>query len=99
MQIERTAEFTKWFNSLDKSTQIRIAARFYKIETHGHLGIFKNLGQGLCELKWSTGIRVYFVIAYDKEGNLLVALLGGDKNGQNRDITKARTILERYQSN
>ena len=30
--------------------------------------------------------------------HLFVALLGGSKNGQSRDISKARTILERYRA-
>lgn len=99
MRVERTAEFNKWFESADNTTRIRVAARLQKVEAHGHLGEFKNLGQSLCELKWKIGLRVYFVIAHDAEGNLFVALLGGGKDGQSRDISKARTILERYRAN
>jgi putative addiction module killer protein len=98
MRVEKTAEFQKWFKSADNTTRIRVAARLLKVEAHSHLGKFKNLDQGLCELKWSIGLRVYFVIATDEQGNLFVALLGGGKNGQSRDISKARTILERYRT-
>jgi putative addiction module killer protein len=70
-----------------------------RVEAYGHLGEFKNLGQGLCELKWKIGLRVYFMIAQDQDGNAFVALFGGGKDGQSRDISKARTILERYQAN
>ena len=98
MRVERTAEFADWLDSSDNTTQIRVAARLQKVESAGHLGVFKNLGHGLSELKWSSGLRVYFVIAHDQDGNLFVALLGGGKNGQNRDIQKARTILERYRA-
>lgn len=98
MRVEKTAEFQKWFESADNTTRIRVAARLQKIEAHGHLGEFKNLGQGLCELKWTIGLRVYFSIATDEHGNLFIALFGGGKNGQSRDISKARTILERHRS-
>jgi putative addiction module killer protein len=94
----RTAEFTKWLESVDNTTRIRVAARLHKVEAHSHLGEFKNLGGGLNELKWQIGLRVYFMITADKDGNLFVALLGGGKGGQNRDISKARTILERYRT-
>jgi len=98
MRIERTPEFAKWFESADNTTRIRVAARLQKVEAHGHLGEFKNLGLGLCELKWKIGLRVYFIIAHDQAGNLFVALLGGGKDGQSRDISKARAILERYRA-
>ncbi len=98
MQVDRTPEFAEWFNSSDNTTRIRVAARLLKIESAGHLGVFKNLGHGLSELKWNSGLRVYFIIAHDQDGNLFIALLGGGKNGQNRDIQKAREILERYRA-
>ena len=98
MRVEKTAEFQRWFESTDNTTRIRVAARLQKIEAHSHLGEFKNLGQGLCELKWSIGLRVYFAITHDQHGNLFLALLGGGKGGQSRDISKARAILERYRA-
>ena len=98
MKVNRTPEFTAWLDASDNTTRIRVAARLTKIEDSGHLGVFKSLRQGLCELKWDRGIRVYFAIAYDQSGNLFLALLGGGKNGQSRDIAKARTILERYRA-
>ena len=98
MRVERAPEFTKWFEAVDNTTRIRVAARLQKVEAQGHFGEFRNLGQGLCELKWKLGLRVYFVIAQDEGGNLFVALLGGGKDGQTRDISKARAILERYRA-
>ena len=98
MRVNRTPEFKAWLDSSDNTTRIRVAARLAKIGDSGHLGVFKNLGQGLCELKWDNGIRVYFAIAHDLDGNLFLALLGGGKNGQSRDITKARAILEHYRA-
>ncbi len=98
MRVERSAEFAKWFDSADNTTQVRVAARLQKIQAHGHLGEFKNLGQGLSELKWKIGLRVYFAIAQDQDGNVFVALLGGGKDGQSRDISKARSVLERYRA-
>ena len=93
-----TTEFQKWLSSSDNTTRHLVSARLQKIESSGHLGQFRTLGHGLCELKWAIGLRVYFSVAADENGNLFVAILGGGKNGQNRDIAKARAILERYRA-
>ncbi len=52
------------------------------------------LGDGLFELKWKNGLRVYFGYV-EMNGRAALVLLGGEKHGQNRDIAKARGILAR----
>jgi putative addiction module killer protein len=63
------------------------------------LGNFKALGQGLFELKFAEGLRVY----YGEVGGVLILLLaGGSKNtkrDQSADIEKARGYLKEYMEN
>lgn len=56
----------------------------------------KDLGDFLSELKWVNGRRVYYAIMEDDSGELTLVILGGNKNGQDSDIKKARKILKKY---
>ena len=56
----------------------------------GHFGVHKRF-EGLIELKWLNGIRVY---TFMWGSAIVVALYGGNKNGQNRDIKKAKKIRD-----
>ena len=68
-----------------------------KIETEGHFGtIREDLGKGVSELKWKNSRRIYY--AYIPKENILL-LLGGNKNGQSKDITQAQKILKEYIEN
>ncbi len=46
---------------------------------------------GLLEFRWKNGNRLY---AFSFGNCVIVALHGGNKNGQNRDIKKAKRIRE-----
>lgn len=77
--------FLEWFNSLDNSAKTMIIKRLQKVE-RGLYGKTRNLKQGLIELKFESGLRIYFV----EDGNAIVVLLcGGGKDNQNKDIKKA----------
>jgi putative addiction module killer protein len=56
----------------------------------GHFGDCRRFA-GLIELKWKNGIRVY---AFRWGNAVIIALNGGNKNGQNRDIKKAKKIRQ-----
>ena len=61
-----------------------------------HFGDHKFVGNGISqvwELRWKSGRRIYF--AYIPDKNVLV-LLGGNKNGQGKDIKKAKSIFQKY---
>ncbi len=88
--LERTTDFVEWFNEQSDKTQSLIIARFSRIQLAGHFGVVKPVGDGVYELKWKSGLRVYF--GYLAKTNILV-LIGGNKNGQNQDIKKAKKIL------
>lgn len=96
MKIIKFDEFEQWLNEQSTKIKIQIDARLYRILDHEHFGDAKYLGQGLAELRWKNGLRVYFAKSFDEEGNLIYLILGGNKNGQQRDIRKARVLLERH---
>lgn len=82
--------FLEWLNNLDVKTKSIIATRIARVHG-GNFGDCKQLKNchGIWELRidYGAGYRIY----YGKKGTTLVILLsGGDKNSQNRDITKAK---------
>lgn len=93
MKIERTPEFISWFGKETEKSKAQIDARLKNIELHNYFGDHKSLGEALLELKWKNGRRVYYTIVAKDEMTLV--LLGGHKNGQDKDIKKARKILIR----
>ncbi len=68
----------------------------YNLLTIGHFGIYKsvdNRDKEVWELKWANGRRIYY--AYIPEKQILV-LFGGNKNGQDKDIRKAKSLFKKY---
>ena len=92
----RLPEFTEWYETLDAKGQAQLDARILRIEMDGHFGDAKDLGNGLAELRWKNGRRVYFGRIRDAFGSLVLLVLGGSKNGQTKDIRKARLLLQKY---
>lgn len=95
MDIRTAPEFDGWENSLSSKAQALVDARLDRIVHEDHFGDSRALGERLFELRWSGGMRVYFGYVADAGGKAALMLLGGDKNGQKRDIRKARRILAR----
>jgi len=52
------------------------------------------LKKQLWELNFNDGRRIYYTIIPEKN---LILLLGGNKNGQKKDIQKARKIIAEAQ--
>jgi putative addiction module killer protein len=72
-------------------TRQRVDARLGRIRG-GNLGDYKDLGGGLFELRldFGPGYRIYFT----REGRAVIVLLAaGEKQGQERDIRRARDYL------
>ncbi len=88
--IETTSDFNEWFEDQKDKVKGLIRARFSRIQLDSHFGTVKSLGDGVYELKWKNGLRVYF--GYLEKTKILI-LLGGNKNGQDKDIKKAKKIL------
>ncbi len=93
MKIARTPEFTAWFNKQTEKEKAQIDSRLKNIELFNYFGDHKPLGEELLKLKWKNGRRVYYSLVLNEE--LSLVLLGGNKNGQSKDIKKARKILKR----
>ena len=81
----------EWLDALDKKMKARILARLARVRS-GNLGDYKNLGQGLFEMRmdFGPGYRIY----YFRQGQKVIILFsGGDKSSQSRDIAFARECL------
>lgn len=90
--IEKTTEFDKWFRKLkDLKAKAKILFRIQKIENDEHFGDAKPLSDGIRELRvnFGKGYRVYFK---EKDGKVIILLIGGDKSTQRKDINKAKAI-------
>lgn len=93
--IEKTAEFDKWLKRLkDLRGKAKILFRIQQIENKGHFGDCKSVGDGISEMRinFSKGYRIYFK---EKDGKVIILLVGGDKSSQQKDISKAKEIWEK----
>lgn len=96
-RILRTTEFEEWFLKQGGRVKAQVAARLENISYYGHFGDYKTvsnhetgfLKNAVWELRWKDGKRVYY--AYIPEKRILL-ILGGNKNGQDKDIAKAKSI-------
>jgi putative addiction module killer protein len=90
--IEKTTEFDKWLRKLnDLTAKAKILFRIQKLEKEEHFGDCKPVGDGIKELRinYSKGYRVYFK---ERNGKIIILLIGGDKSTQQKDIEKAKEI-------
>lgn len=93
--IEKTPEFDRWLRKLKNlRAKAKILLRIQKLETEEHFGDCKSVGNGINELKinFAKGYRVYFK---EKDGKIVILLIGGDKSTQQKDIQKAKEIWKR----
>lgn len=93
--IHRIPEFLDWFDGQTEKARVQIDDRLSKIQDEGYFGDHKSVSNDdeVWELKWKNGRRVYF--AHIQEKKILV-LLGGNKNGQDKDIHKAKSLCKKY---
>ena len=87
--ILKTEEFDSWLSRLPPKTRATVLARLDMISV-GHFGDHKRF-EGLLEFRWRNGTRVY---GFFWRSSIVIALFGGNKNGQNRDIKKAKKIRD-----
>lgn len=93
--IEKTFEFDKWFRKLkDLKAKAKILFRIQKIESDGHFGDSRPVGDGISELRvnFAKGCRIYFK---ERDGKIIVLLIGGDKSTQQKDIVKTKEIWKK----
>lgn len=92
-QIKTTHRFDLWFEALkDRSAKARIQMRIDRAES-GHFGDCEPVGNGISEMRIHTGAgyRVYF----KRSGSeIIILLVGGDKNTQANDIKTAFNLAQ-----
>jgi putative addiction module killer protein len=86
-QILKTSEFEHWLSKQQPKIKTLVTARLDLLSV-GHFGDHKRF-EGLIELRWKNGTRVYTFMWSDA---IVVALNGGNKNAQSKDIKKAVKI-------
>ena len=94
LQVLRSQEFNEWFECQTETVQSLVLARLHRISVDGHFGTTNHF-DGLIELKWKSGLRVYTA----RIGQMVIVVVGGgNKNGQNKDIQKAKKVLNKIKS-
>jgi putative addiction module killer protein len=95
MRVEQTDEYRSWIEGLrDRAGRARILVRVDQL-IHGNPGLYRNLNDGVSELKIDIGpgYRVYYSL---RGGVLLLLLAGGDKSTQDKDIALAVKLAQRF---
>ena len=92
-EIAMTAEFVDWLGGLpDPAVKLRVVARLRRAMA-GNFGDWTQLDGALAEmrLRFGPGYRLYFT----RTGRTLIVMLaGGDKSSQQRDIERAKRLMQ-----
>lgn len=92
-EIQRTALFDEWLGSLrDRIGQKQVLARLARLSL-GHWGDCKPVGGEVVELRIHAGPG-YRVYCWQEGATVVVALGGGDKSTQQRDIATAQAMVK-----
>ena len=92
--LVRTSQFNNWIKTLNLRESLQVEARLVKIQYENHFGMTKKINEHLSELKWGNGRRVYFTFLNIDEEEVLVLLIGGNKNSQVKDISQANKLIK-----
>ncbi len=81
-------------DALDANTQTIIEARLNRIRL-GNLGDVKRVGNGVHEFRidYGSGYRVFFG---NVSGKIILLLVGGGKNTQQKDIRNAKEYWQDF---
>lgn len=94
-RVDKTDEYAKWIDTLkDQAGRARILVRVERL-IGGNPGQYRNLSDGVSELKidFGPGYRGY----YSQRGTrLLLLLVGGDKSSQSKDIRLAIKLARNF---
>jgi putative addiction module killer protein len=93
--IYNTPEYDEWLDAEPAKSQVQVRSRIANIQDDRHFGDHKELGDEVCELRWKNGRCVYYAEIPEKQ---IILLLGGNKNGQDKDIRQAKKIFNRHVS-
>ena len=93
LQILRTADFDVWISGLrDKVGQKQVLARLVRLSM-GHWGDCKPVGGEVTELRIDSGLG-YRVYCWKDGATVVVALGGGAKSSQSRDIARVQGMIQ-----
>jgi putative addiction module killer protein len=95
VQLIELPEFSDWLDYQSEKSKAQVYARLARILNFNHFRYTKSVGEGLMELRWVNGRRVYYVIVKKHALQVTVLILGGNKNGQTRDIKNAKKIFKK----
>jgi putative addiction module killer protein len=90
----KTIEYSDWYESQTDKIKAQIDARLLKIQDLNHYGHVKRLSSVLYEIKFNNGNRIYYMEKI-VDGKMIILILGGNKNGQAKDIKRAQKIAEK----
>lgn len=90
----KLTEYAAWHNSQTAKVKVQIDARLQKIRDFGHYGHTRKLSSVLFEIKFNNGNRIYCTEKI-VDGKIVILILGGNKNGQKKDIKKAQKTAEK----
>ena len=84
--------FNEWLEDLDKVSKAKVLARIERLKL-GLYGDCKTISKDLKELRFKSGLRIYFTEEKDK---IIILLNAGNKQRQSKDIEKAKMYLDDY---
>ncbi len=92
--IRESSLFTEWAEELEGNDLLRSESAIEKILSLGVVTSSKNLGAGLYEKKWKSGLRFYFSVILSGDDRSTLLLLGSLKGRlQERAIAECRRQL------
>lgn len=96
-RVQRSKKYKAWYKSLTTKEKGIVDTRVDTYLEHGQLIKSKCLdaSYALYEFKWDSGLRVYYSFIEDSNGQLMLLLIGGNKNSQHSDIAEAKNIVLR----
>ncbi|HFU76564.1 MAG TPA: type II toxin-antitoxin system RelE/ParE family toxin [Bacteroidetes bacterium] len=95
-EVKETELFSKWLLKLkDVRAKVSIIRRIKRVKA-GNFGDHKSVGDKVSELRitMGPGYRVYYT---QRESEIIVLLVDGDKSTQSKDIEKAKEMAKEYQ--
>ena len=89
--------FLIWLETLDKINKSRVKARLTRL-LENNFGDYKKIDNEISELRlhFGSGYRIYYAEIDDM---IILLINGGDKSTQNKDIKKAKQILQEWRQN
>lgn len=81
----------EWLKKLDVQIRAKVNVRLVRLK-YGAYGDYKRLDSKLLELRFffAKGYRIYFT---ERNNKIILLLNAGDKSSQDKDIQKARMLL------